>query len=240
MLIYFASAISVLALAGFVQGLTGFGFGLVAMALLPSIVDFHTASLLVVLFTFPVSAISLYQNRKYYNWRNGVTLTIGMCSGVPFGVYLMVLVPKLLLLRMLGTLLIAFAINETLFSKRKLHVPQWLGFPIGFSSGVLGGAFNMGGPPSVAYCYSRPWPKEEVVAVLQVVFIASATLRLLLFGVHGIVPHEAAGLSLWAAVPVLIAVVAGARLFRRIGQQQLRLGIFLFLGVMGFKYLLWP
>src|SRR5690606_39976003 len=67
-------------------------------------------------------------------------------------------------------------------------LPPWLGFPIGVSSGVLGGAFNMGGPPCVAYLYSRPWPKEEVVALLQVVFIISSALRLALFGMHGIVP----------------------------------------------------
>jgi uncharacterized membrane protein YfcA len=240
MFISFGAAVLVLTLAGFVQGMTGFGFGLVAMALLPSIVDFPLASLLVVLFTIPVSAINFFDNRHHYHWRKGISLVLGMCCGVPFGVYVMVQAPRELLLRSLGALLLAFAFNETLLSKRKLHLPHWLGFPIGFSSGILGGAFNMGGPPSVAYCYSRPWRKEEVVALLQVIFVISAVLRLLLLSAKGIVPPDSFSLVLWAAVPVIGAVVAGTRLFRRIGQTQLRLCVFLFLGVMGVKYLAWP
>lgn len=232
--------VSVLTLAGFVQGLTGFGFGLVAMALLPSILDFHLASLLVALFTVPVSLLNFYDNRKHYQWRRGLLLIASMSCGVPCGVYLMVSAPKELLLRLLGALLIGFALNETLLSNRRFQMPSWLGFPIGISSGVLGGAFNMGGPPCVAYLYSRPWPKEEIVALLQVVFLISASLRLVLFKAHGIVPPTTAELMLWSALPVMAAVFFGCRLFRVVEQETLRLGVFLFLGVMGVKYLLWP
>ena len=35
-----AVVVAILALAGFAQGLTGFGFGLVSMALLPLFIDF--------------------------------------------------------------------------------------------------------------------------------------------------------------------------------------------------------
>lgn len=240
MIAYFSLVVSVLSLAGFVQGLTGFGFGLVAMALLPSFVDFHLASLLVALFTVPVSILNFYDNRKHYRWRRGLLLVIGMCCGVPCGVYLMVIAPREVLLRLLGVLLIGFALNETLLSRRRFEMPQWLGFPIGISSGVLGGAFNMGGPPCVAYLYSRPWPKEEIVALLQVIFVISASLRLVLFKAHGIVPPTTTELMLWSAIPVMAAVYFGCRLFRVIEQQTLRLGVFIFLGVMGVKYILWP
>jgi len=240
MVFNFCLAVTVLTLAGFIQGLTGFGFGLVAMALLPSLIDFHLAALLVVLFTFPVSAIGFYENRKHYQWRNGWTLIVGMFCGVPIGVYMMVHAPRELLLRLLGLLLVAFALNETVFGKRKLQVPQWMGFPLGLCSGVLGGAFNVGGPTSVAYCYARPWSKEEVVAVLQLTFIGSALMRLALFGANGLLTNDATNVVAWAAVPVLISLLLGMRLFKRIEQEQLRLGIYCFIGVMGVKYLISP
>ena len=240
MSIHFSLAVSVLAIAGFVQGLTGFGFGLVAMALLPSLVDYPVAYILVVIFTIPTSLVNLLRNRRHFHWRKGWVLLAGMCCGVPVGVYLVAAAPREMIIRLLGIVLIAFAINEVGFSQKKLQLPQWSGFPVGIASGVLGGAFNTGGPPSVAYLYSRPWRKEEIVAVLQVTFITSAVMRLCLFGAQGLGAPGAMSLTLWAALPVLTAVGIGTHYFRRIAQEPLRIGVFWLIGVMGFKYVLWP
>lgn len=229
-----------LCLAGFVQGLSGFGFGLVAMAILPALLDFHTASLVVVLFTVPVSLTSLAPLRRHCNWRLGWTLWAGMMCGIPVGLYLMVHAPAPLLIRALGAILIGLSIQELALPRRVVPFSNAMGFPMGLVGGVMGGAFNMGGPPAVAYLYSRPWPKEQIVAILQVAFVLSAFTRLAVMGGTGMFTAPVLRLGLWSAVPVVAAVFFGSRLLRRIPQTHLRRGVFIFLGLMGARYLIAP
>lgn len=240
----FRSGVAILSLAAFVQGLTGFGFGLVSMALLPLVWPLPLASLIVVVFNIPVPLLTFWANRRHYHWRDGLGLVVGTACGVPIGVYLLVAAPPELLLRSLGAVMIAFALYELIVARggndEGNGLPGAAGFPLGLVSGVLGGAFNVGGPPAIAYAYSRPWCKEQVVAVLQVTFVLAAALRLLLSGVNGWFTAQVWTLSAWAAIPVSLCLLIGTRLFRRVPQQPLRQGVFLFLGVMGCKYMLWP
>ncbi len=233
--------ILVLSLAGFVQGLTGFGFGLVAMSLLPLLLDLKSAAAISVVFNILVTALTLFANRRHFEWRTGWPLIIGSCCGVPLGVYLLVLAPHQLLLRLLGAIMIASAVNELAFARRGgLGIPERAGFALGVVSGGLSGAFNMGGPPAIAYVYSQPWRKEAAVAVLQVVFGLAAVLRLILFGATGLLSLELWRTALWGALPVFTAILLGTRFFHRVSQERLRYGVFLFLGALGAKYFIWP
>ena len=96
----------------------------------------------------------------------------------------------------------------------------------------------MGGPPAIAYVYSQSWTKEHTVALLQVVFGTSSIIRLLLMQGTGIITAELLRVSLFAIVPLLLAILAGNRLLRKMQHQHLRLVVFLFLLVIGTKYLL--
>ena len=233
-----ALVIVVLCVAGFTQGLTGFGFGLVAMALLPLILEIKSASFLVVVFNLLVAGTTLYANRRHFSWRRGRALIVGTWCGVPLGVYLLVAAPRELLIHLLGGLLVLFCLNDLLLSRRDiLKIPASLGFPLGLLSGSIGGAFNMGGPPAVAYVYSQPWTKEEIVTVLQVSFGTGALLRLILLGMSHIYSPGIIGLTLWGVLPVFASILLGTYLFRRLSQERLRTGVFIFLGIMGVKYL---
>ncbi len=235
-----AAPILILALAGFTQGMTGFGFGLVSMALLPLFLPFKDALVVVAVLNVPVCLLTLYANRRHVQWRRGLALALGSCVGVPIGFYLLVRLDGPLLLRILGGLLCAFALHELLLARRHpLRFPAWSGFPVGLLSGGIGGAFNVGGPPVIAYVYAQPWTKEEIVAVLQLVFGSSALLRLAFVGHSGLLHRELGQLSLLALVPLVAGILAGgARLLHRVPLRPLKLAVFLSLLVLGAKYLL--
>jgi uncharacterized membrane protein YfcA len=95
----------------------------------------------------------------------------------------------------------------------------------------------MGGPPAIAYVYSQSWTKEHTVALLQVVFGTSSVIRLFLMQGAGLITADLLRVSLIAIAPLLLAILAGNRLLRKMRHQHLRLVVFLFLFVIGFKYL---
>lgn len=232
---------SVISLAGFAQGLSGFGFGLVAMPLLPLLMDFKDAVALTVLLNLVVCGTTFLSIRSHYSWKQGFWLVVGACLGVPAGVYVLIKLNEILLLRILGGVMLLFCVNELFLVRAKpVHLPLWLGFPFGLISGSLSGAFNMGGPPAIVFSYSQVWSKEQIVAVLQIVFGLSTLIRLVLLGSAGFFSEPLFVTGLWSVVPLVAAIFVGQRLFKQIPQNILKQAVFLFLGVMGIKYLFFP
>jgi uncharacterized membrane protein YfcA len=233
-----ALPICILAFAGFIQGLTGFGFGLVSMALLPLALSFKEALVVVAVLNVAACATTLLSTRRHFSWRRGTDLAIGSCVGVPIGFYALVHLDSQLLLHALGAVMCLFAVSELFLARRfRVQFPAWAGFPVGVVSGGLGGAFNIGGPPVIAYAYSQPWAKEEIVATLQLVFGTSAILRLVLVDQSGLLSQTLLQIALVALAPMLISIAAGSRLLQRVPREQLKNAVFLFLLVMGTKYL---
>ena len=119
---------------------------------------------------------------------------------------------------------------------RPLKIPERFGLPLGLASGALSGAFNMGGPPAIAYVYSQSWAKEHIVALLQLVFGASTAIRRgIMQGTDAMTP-QLWRLSAWSILPLLAAVFVGNRVLRQLQHQHLRLVVFVFLLIIGVKY----
>ena len=236
-----ALVILVVCLAGFTQGLSGFGFGLVAMPLLLLLMNLKEAAALTVLLNLLVCGLTFLSTRNHYSFRQGLDLVVGTCLGVPVGVYALVRLNDVLLLRMLGGAMVLMCAHEFILARaRPLHLSPRLGLPFGLLSGSLSGAFGMGGPPAVAFTYSQPWSKEQIVALLQVVFGLSAVLRLLLLGSAGLLASPLVLTGLWSIVPLTVAILLGQKCFANIPQPVLRSATFIFLGAMGMKYLFFP
>jgi uncharacterized protein len=231
---------SILLLAGVVQGMTGFGFSLVATPLLAVVMSLKDASNLVLFFIFFTSFVGIYHLRRQINWKWRWDFVAGVTFGVVVGGYLLIKADETILKRLLGGALITFSIHEIFFSKR---VPMTFvrnnGLSFGLCSGALAGAFNMGGPPAVVFAYSQPWKKEEVVVQLQIIFLAAAVMRAIFVGVYGDFRTPILVLSAWCSLPVLIGTYAGLKLFRIIPEQKLRFLVFAFLGMLGMKFAFW-
>ena len=118
------------------------------------------------------------------------------------------------------------------------HWPSWAGWCAGLASGTLSGAFNIGGPPLVAYVYGRPWPKEQQVATLSGLFLTGGIIRLGLLMSQGEVRTSSWTSAAWAVGPLILAVVCGHRLLRYVPQRRLRLAVQVFLLVLGARYLI--
>ena len=223
--------------AGFVQGLSGFGFGLVSMSLMPLFLSVKRAAAISTVFSLLATIAIFARHYREYNWRLGLTFLISVCAGVPVGVYFLQRADESLLLRILGTVMLIFAAREFLLRQQPQTIPQVLTVPLGLFSGALSGAFNLGGIPTAAYAYAHPWTRGQIMAFLQVMITASCMLRIIFYSKAGLLKDFSWLHALLLAIPLYGAIWLGHIVLRRISPTHLRKGIFVFIGLSGVYYL---
>ncbi len=233
----------VMAGAGLIQGLTGFGFAIVAMALLPLFIeDFKVAFSMVALSSMVIPAITFFKTRRGFSLKPSLTLTVGAMLGTMGGVwFLQANLGGPGFIRLFGAVLITFALVDAVLTRTlKIDMPKWMGLPCGMLGGFFGGAFNIGGPPMVLYAYSQPWTKHQIVATLQVAFVFATGIRLVLMGTTGYFDQEVRQLTLVAVLPILVGVHYGVRFLGVLEKDALKMGVFIAVSILGLKYLLFP
>ena len=71
----------------------------------------------------------------------------------------------------------------------KIGTVRWhrslAGVPCGLAGGMLSGAFNTGGPPTVAFLSNQQISYYQYAAGLQLVFVSTGLMRLLSLGGSG-------------------------------------------------------
>jgi uncharacterized membrane protein YfcA len=227
--------------AAFVQGLTGFGFGLIAMAFLPLVLKFSETTLLVAVLGLALNVITFWQYRKEYDWRQGWQLILGAALGCPLGTYLLTTLDERLMIRLLGGLITVFSLRELFFvGNLERGLPNWAALPLGALSGLFGSAFNIGGPPAIVYVYSQPWSHSARLALLQVMFLEIGVLRLGLTAAVGPMNRDTLASAAWLFIPLIAAVLFGHWVLSRITPGRLKRPVWIFLLVMGVKYVISP
>lgn len=232
-------AIVIISLAGFAQGLSGFGFGLISMGLLPMWMDLNEAQAIATLTGLAGCVAMTGITVTHVRWANVGHLWIASTLGIPFGFWILKALPESVLLRILGLTICLLVVFEIVARRRsaseKSHWNVWL---IGLTSGALSGAFNIGGPPLVVYLFSQSWSKEQQVATLSTVFISSGMMRMILLATTNDLTPSIWGLTAWSSLPMIAAIVLGNQLLRFVSQKQLRFGIYCVLLVVGSRYLI--
>ena len=229
--------VGTLTAAGFVQGLTGFGFGMVSIALLPLVIGVREAAAISTVYTLLVTVITFMRNRGEYDWRLGLPFSSrnragSLAGGLFSGGY-----GHQSATAGAGTGDGDAGSFRVIFRGRLKAAKMKPAVSFGLFSGSLSGAFNLGGVPTAAYAYSNGWSRGQIVAFLQVVITSSCLLRILFYrraGFYGDFSWKFAALS---AVPICVALAFGHCLMQRIHPRHMRQGIFTFIGLFGIYYL---
>jgi uncharacterized membrane protein YfcA len=231
-------ATAILFVAAYLQSATGFGGAIVCMAVLPLFIDVRDAVSFVSIASVAVTLMVVAANRSGLSLRNAVPLCLGMVLGIPIGYFALRQIEGGLVIRLLGIVLMLLSATEFLQNRfSNLAIPEKTGTLFGFVGGILAGAFNVGGPPVVAYAYSRNWSKVEIVAILQTVFIAGATTRNILMASTGEYTARLFQLVGWALPGAVLAVWLGKLTLDRVPQPLLRKIVFSLIFLIGLRYL---
>lgn len=221
--------------AGFLQGLTGFGFGLIALPLLSLFLPIQTIVPLVIMLALFINLTLAIQLRHSVRLKIIATLFIGTLPGIPLGIYMLKQVPSTYLAILVGVLMVSFTTYQ-LFVK---PIPRTLGLPVtlfaGLSSGILTGSLSTGGPPVIVYTAMQPWTKDQAKGTLASYFLVSGVAAVAAHAASGIITADVMTHFAYMLPAMLIGVYSGMYAYKRIsdhGYRKLAIILVLLLGIM--------
>ncbi|MEZ5892538.1 MAG: sulfite exporter TauE/SafE family protein [Parvularculaceae bacterium] len=221
-----AEIIAVILLAALLQGAVGFGFGLVAMPLLALLMDAPSAAALAALCAAVMSAVMLIQNRKGVHFGEALGLILAAAAGIPAGVFVLAHAPRQALLISLGVLVSAFSLYSLVHPRTaELKDRRWR-FAAGFFAGVLGGAYNIPGPPVVLYGAMRRWPPERFLGVTQAFFLPTGLLVMSGHAIAGFWTREVLTLFAFSLPGLVAATFIGKRVAARLSAETMSKAVY--------------
>ena len=212
------------AAGGFVQGLSGFAFGLVAMAVWAWWLDPALAGPLVVFGSLVGQLVSIGSVRRGFDARRALPIVAGGLAGVPIGVALLRHIDPLLFKLAVGVLLVVWC-PAMLFARRLPRVVRGgraADAGAGLVGGVMGGLGGLTGPAPTLWAALRGWDRDAQRGVFQVFNLAMHGLTMAAYLATGTVTGEAAQLFLVVAPAMLAPALVGARLYRRFSDAAFR------------------
>lgn len=207
--------------AGFVQGLSGFAFGLVAMSFWAWGLEPRLAAVLSTFGALTGQVIAAATVRRGFDGRALMPFVFGGVLGVPLGVWLLPRLDIVLFKACLGGLLVPWCL-AMLFA-RNLPQVRWGGriadAVSGLLGGICGGVGGFTGPIPTLWCTLRGMARDAQRSVIQNFNLSMLAVAFTLQAGAGNVTVAMLPMLALVAVCVLVPVLLGARLY--IGLSEL-------------------
>jgi uncharacterized membrane protein YfcA len=220
----------------FVQAVSGFGLGLVAMPILSTTVGLDIARPLMALVAVVIQTSMMIKTRKALSFRAIGTMSVLGFLGIPVGTYLTEVgwLREEVLLTGLALLTIGYALYA-LFSPQlpELKTDRAMG-PFAFASGILTGAYNVGGPPIIIYADARRWTADQMRSNVQGFFMFKGVVLIVTHALSGnYTPDVWTGFA-WTVPAMAAGLVLGFSLYGKIDDKRFRqIVLWLLVGVGG-------
>ena len=214
--------VTTLLLAGFVQGIAGFGSGLIAIPVFVLFVDPRVLIPAALVQGLLMNGALAFGARAHIQPRRIGPILAGAVVGLPFGTALLLALSADLLKIAIGAATVTFGL--LLISGRRLRAMQgwWLGIPVGALSGLLNGSISLSGPPVILFFANQGAMKDNFRANLVTYFLGLNIITLALFGVLGLMTREVLLLAAWTLPPALAGVYLGARASKRVKETTFK------------------
>lgn len=212
------------ALAGFVQGLSGFGFSLTAMSLWAWTLDPRLAAVLAVFGSLTGQLIAAVTVRRGWSLPRLLPFVLGGLAGVPLGVYILPRLDVPLFKGLLGTFLVIVCPLMLLAQRlpRITHGGRAADALAGAAGGMMGGLGGFTGVVPTLWCTLRGFDKDVQRSVIQNFNLALLAVTFAGYVAAGIATREMAPLFAIVAPAMLIPSLLGARLYQRVSETAFR------------------
>jgi uncharacterized membrane protein YfcA len=226
-------------LAYVILGISGFGSALVTIPLLVHFMPLQVVVPLVVMVDFLATATTGLRFRADVEVAEMKMVVPPMIIGVLAGVTLLATLPKQATVILLGGFITLYGLYRLLAKASTTPLSRWWGIPTGFTGGLVGGLFGVGGPIYAAYMAARIQDTTRMRATLSAIFSVSTGFRLTVFVISGLMLQSDVW---WAALlllpSMLIGLPIGHRLHTRLTPNQVGRFISVLLIISGIS-LLW-
>lgn len=210
--------------AGFVQGLSGFAFSMVAMSFWVWGIEPRVASVMAVFGSLTGQLVAAFSVRRGFDLGMLAPFLAGGVVGVPLGIAVLPYLNPDLFKLVLGSLLVAWC-PVMLFSGRlpKLTAGGRLADGLaGAAGGFMGGLGGFTGAIPTLWCTLRGLDKERQRAIVQNFNLAALAFTMAGYIASGAVTRDMLPLLPLVAVSLLVPALIGARVYVGLSEAAFR------------------
>jgi uncharacterized membrane protein YfcA len=227
------SSLAILLAASLIQGFFGFGFGIVAMSCLTLTQDLvHAAGVVNITGILSIGWIA-FQLRRHVLRKLALRMLPPVLAGVLVGVTALRHVERDLMVSLLGVSVLAISVWNLARPRLAPSESPRLDRAVALLGGLLGGAFNTGGPPIIIHLYRRPENPEALKATILWLFLAISLSRLPVAAAQGLIDESVWMEAALTAPAVVAGAATGVALARRIQPDRFRRACWIALGFLG-------
>src|SRR3989440_9218790 len=210
----FIAAVTLAALSGFVRGFSGFGSALIYIPLIAAVYEPRIAAPTLLLIDLVGSAPFTIRELPRCNWREVLPVTIAAAAAVPLGTMALIQADPIILRWIICALVLALL--AVLASGWRYHGPPThpVTIGVGLIAGLGSGAVQIAGPAVIIFWLGGSSNAATVRANLMVFFLLMGAITGVVYLTQGILTAGALALSVLLGVPFMLAMWAGAHLFR--------------------------
>lgn len=221
--------------ASFVQRVSGFGFGIFIMTVLPYLLpSYGEATTLSGLLSLTQSLVIFITHYKYVNWKRLLPMLITFLFVSFFAVRFVAKAADTHLKLLLGIILIAMSLYFLFFNgKLKIKPTMRLEISMGAVSGAMGGLFGMQGPPAVLFFLASEKDKNHYLGMLQAYFLIGNAMMTLYRTRFGLFTESVAWGWLYAVAGIPLGGYIGKIVFDKLSGSTLRKIIYVYMAISG-------
>jgi len=212
------------AAAGFVQGLSGFAFGMVSMSIWAWTVDPRLAAVMAVFGGLTGQLLAALTVRRGFDWRRLLPFLLGGLIGVPLGTALLPQVDAQVFKAGLGALLVVWCPLMLMAGQlpRIAFGGRLADAVVGTIGGVMGGLGGFTGVIPTLWCTLRGMDKDAQRAIIQNFNLGALALTMAAYVAQGMVTREMLPLFGVVGPAMLVPTLIGTRVYIGISEARFR------------------
>jgi len=226
--------VCVITCSAFVQSSLGFGFAMVAMAVLPYFFEIRQANIIISLSCLAPMLMACWFYRRDLDLSILLFALLGALVGLPAGLLVFKYANSSWLVRGTGFVILLIVIHSLLHRRNSNATAKiaslWSGLA-GIASGFLAGSVAVSGPPIVLYATHQPWPPHRIRAFVLGFLTIQASIKALSLAVLGLIDQSILIFTIVAVPFGFLGAQLGARVVEYIDAERFRLIALIFLGL---------
>lgn len=212
------------AVGGFVQGLSGFAFSMVALSIWAWAVEPRLAAAMAVFGGLTGQVLAAVTVRRGFDLKRLLPFLAGGVVGIPIGVALLPHLDVTLFRVLFGSLLVTWC-PVMLMARRLPHLQaggRWADGVVGATGGVMGGLGGFTGAVPTLWCTLRGFDKDAQRAIIQNFNLAALAMTMASYLACGVITRDMLPMFAIVAPAMLLPALLGARLYIGISEAAFR------------------
>ncbi|RYX96240.1 MAG: sulfite exporter TauE/SafE family protein [Comamonadaceae bacterium] len=210
--------------AGFVQGLSGFAFGMVALSFWAWAVDPKLAAAMAVCGALTGQVVAAVTVRRGFDWRVLAPFLAGGLAGIPLGLFLLPRMDVNLFKAFLGALMVVWC-PAMIFSNRLPRITaggSGANAAVGAMGGVMSAIGGFAGVIPTLWCTLRGYERDKQRAIIQNFNLSILAVTFITYLATGLISRETLPMLALVIPAMLVPSLLGARLYIGISDLAFR------------------